>query len=192
MTWWLRKKYIPFALREFKRDRSAHSAHNLATAARLARWFQRQTIRSIKGSDQDREANRALMRVDACWLGAIVSASANGDVPCIVPVQSDAFPAPEALAKLPVELVRELVFGLGAHETMARCAQRAYSRTVGRPRKLRTLGDVSNQHVGNPANGGDRRYERRLRKRAREDETVAAILDEFASARRGRGGESPR
>lgn len=80
---------------------------------------------------------------------------------------------------LPTQMARELLLGLGTHEAMKLCYERAYSRSVGPKRKLRTLADVERQRVGGPSDGGDERYERRLRNRARKDEIAAAIALEF-------------
>lgn len=180
LAWWLKAKYIPFATNRWKATRAAEHARHLYTAARLAKFFARCGGRSLKNLEQDREAARIISRDDACWLGAQISASMKGQAPCILPRFTDGpFPSAEALAQLPWELARELLLGLGTFEAMDRCYERAYSRKIGKRRVQLTLCEVTNRHIGNPRNGGDERYERRLRKRAREDEAAAAIAHEF-------------
>lgn len=185
LAWWLRERYVPFAAERWRAARTADHARDLHTAARLARLFYRLGARSLKNAEQDRDATRTIPRTDACWLGSQIDASLIGQAPCILPPFKDGqFPSPGALALLPEQLVRELLLGLGAYQSMARCYDRTYSRTVGKKRRSRTLAEVMTQNVGNPHNGGDERYERRLRARARKDEAAAAIAFEFELAMR--------
>lgn len=185
LAWWLKAKYIPFATNRWKATRTVDDARHLYTGTRLAKFFARSGERSLKNLEQDREAARIISRDDACWLGAQISASMTGKAPFILARFTDGqFPSAEALAQLPSTLARELLLGLGAYEAMHRCYERAYSRKVGKKRSLLTLGEVTNRYVGDPRNGGDERYERRLRQRAREDETAAAIAQEFGLSMR--------
>jgi hypothetical protein len=51
-------------------------------------------------------------------------------------------------------------------------------------RESLTLAEVENKHVGNPVNGGDERYKRRLRQRAKKDEIATQIADQWNRAMR--------
>lgn len=180
MEWWLRERYLLFAIDQLKADRSANSVVNAVIGAKLARSLDRLARRTLKGGDRDRDAIRTFARADACWLAALPGASEIRQAPCILPMPIDEFPAISELSKMPEREAMNLLLGLGALEAMHRCYVSAYSRGRGRKRKLRTIASVERQSVGNPAGGGDERYERRLRKRARDDERFLELAYEFA------------
>lgn len=182
-AWWLSHRYGPYALERWKRTRHEFDAHHLETARRLRGEFIRFANRRLKGGDQARDAARTLTRAEAAWLAAMILSGHEEGFPVVVPWTGD-FPSNEQLGAMPLDEARTYIFGLGAYETMQRCHKRAYTRKTGAERKSLTLADVENKHVGNPVNGGDERYERRLRKRAREDEVAAAIAAEWGQAMR--------
>lgn len=182
LAWWLKARYIPWMADQFRASPSADHAGFLATAGRLARWFDRQGRRRIKGDDQDREALRTIKRSDAAWLGALLSASSTGAAPTIVSGSSVEFPSTRQLAQMPPEAAREFILRLGAYQAMSACGERAYSQTLGRPRTHRTPASVAKQRVGNLLTGGDERYERRLKRRAEQDERDRELRNEFSEA----------
>lgn len=182
-AWWLSHRYFPFALERWRRTRHEFDAHHLETARRLGGEFVRFAKRRLKGDDQERDAARTLTRADAAWLAAMILSGHEEGFPDVVPWTGD-FPSNEQLGAMPLQEARKFVFGLGTYEAMLRCHERAYTRKTGPERKSLTLADVENKHVGNPVNGGDERYERRLRKRAKEDEIATEIADQWKQAMR--------
>lgn len=196
-AWWLSKRLLPFALEAWRSTRSEANANALVMASRLARQFDGFARRRLKDDDQDRDADRTLTRSDAAWLAAFIidrnprnladlDSSSNG-LPSVIPWTGD-LPTNEQLAAMPLLAAQTILFGLGTDETMRRCHDRVYSRKTGPKRQSLTLDDVANRHVGNPIEGGDERYERRLRKRAREDEIAAEIAEEWQRAMRALAG----
>ena len=182
-AWWLSHRFVPYSLERWQRTRHEFDAHHLETARRLGIIFVRFAKRRLKGDDQERDAARILTRADAAWLAAMILSGHEEGFPVVVPWTGD-FPSNEQLASMPLQIARTFVFGLGTYETMLRCHERAYTRKTGPERKSLTLAGVENKHVGNSLNGGDERYERRLRKRAREDEIAAEIADQWKQAMR--------
>ena len=177
-AWWLSHRYGPYALERWQRTRHEFDAHHLETARRLAGAFLRFTKRRLKGSDQARDAARTLTRADASWLAAMILSGHEEGFPVVIP-WTGGFPSNEQLAAMPLDEARGFVFGLGTDETMRRCHEQVYSHRPGPDRKSLTLAEVKNKQVGNAIEGGDERYERRLRKRAREDEIAAEIADQW-------------
>lgn len=190
-AWWLSQRYIPFAQELWLRTGSEFDAHSLVMAKRIAGEFIRFAKRHLKGDDQGRDAARTLTRGDAAWLAAMSLCEHEEGFPDVVP-RTIYSPSPGQLSVLPLEEARTFVFGLGTYETMRRCHERVYSQKPGPERRSLTLAGVGNKQAGNPVNGGDERYERRLRKRAKEDEVAAAIAEEWEQAMRALEARSKR
>ncbi len=190
-AWWLSHRYIPFALERSRQTGCEFDAFHFQTAVRLAGDFTRFAMRRLKGADQERDAARTFTRADAAWLAAMILSGHDEEFPDPVAWIGD-FPNNGQLAAMPLQVARIFLFGLGACETMRRCHDRAYARKVGPKPMSLTLADVAKKHVGNPANGGDERYERRLRQRAREDEIAAQIAEKWDEGIRALAARSER
>lgn len=182
-VWWLVQRFAPFALAQWRLTGRVSDAFALATAMRHARDFEGFAKRRLHGDNQDRDANRTMPRGDAAWLAGMVQGGHSEGFPELV-LWTGVLPTSEQLATMPLPAAQAILFGLGANETMRRCHDRVYVRKKGPQRKSLTLESVATRNVGNPSEGGDERYERRLRKRAREDETAAAIALELDHAMR--------
>lgn len=190
-AWWLSHRFVPYALQRSRRTRFGFLDNHVLTARRLSGQFMRFAQRRLKGDDQEREAERTLTCSDAAWLAAMILGRHDDEFPKVVFWASD-FPSTDQLGTMPLELARAFVFGLDTYETMLRCHERIYGRKTGPERKSLTLADVESKPCGNPINGGDERYERRRRKRAREDEIAAAIAEEWEEAMRALDARSNR
>ena len=184
-AWWLSHRFFPFALERWRRTGNRFDAYHLETTRRLVVEFVRFARRRLKGCDQERDAARTLARADAAWLAAMILSGQEKAFPVVLPkTRTGDFPSNEQLAAMPLQEARAFVFGWGTDETMRRCHERAYSKKTGPKSKSLTLAGLENKQVGNAVSGGDERYERRLRKRAKEDEIAAKIADEWKQAMR--------
>lgn len=179
ITWWLSEKFTPFAVEHWRQSHRSRWLLDLRRAKALEKQFARASKRVLKSAEQDRPAKRTVSRDDAHWLASQIDASKLGLAPMILPEFRFGFPDSETLARLPPRMAMELVFGLGTFEVMSLCNEKVHSRKVGRRRVIRTEQQVATLSVGDPAKGGDERYRRRLRRRAKLDKIATDIGTDF-------------
>lgn len=177
MFWWLRYKYFPFILNLSKQGGMV-ARTDILNAAKLIPQFQKFSERKLSGDDQDRLALRTFERRHANWLAGFLDTRPQCAPPILV--HDGELPSTEVLAALPIAAAREIVFGIGVFETMRACQRKVRAKRIGRNPTNRTVEEARKFRSGSEENGGNERYDRRVRQTANFNSRFAETMKRLA------------